>query len=201
MNNDVQNVLIFTVGAVIGSVVTWKLLKTKYEKIAQDEIDSVKATFSTVYKSKDEGDDVEKEPEPRVKFTTTEKPDIMEYAAKLQKEGYTNYSNTNPDEKKDDTNSVNSKPRVIPPEDHGEFLDYTTITLTYYADGVLTDDNDEPISDVEGLVGDALNHFGEYEDDSVYVQDDRLEIYYEILLDDREYYPEVAPTKPRPAGV
>ena len=42
MNNTFKNVLIFAAGAFIGSAVTWKLVKTKYEKIAQEEIDSVK---------------------------------------------------------------------------------------------------------------------------------------------------------------
>ena len=45
MKDTLNNVLIFAVGAAIGSAVTWKLLKTKYERIAQEEIDSVKEVF------------------------------------------------------------------------------------------------------------------------------------------------------------
>ena len=40
------NVLMFAVGAAIGSAVTWKVVKTKYEKIAQEEIESVKEAFA-----------------------------------------------------------------------------------------------------------------------------------------------------------
>ena len=41
MNHKVANVLAFVAGAVIGSAITWKFVKTKYERIAQEEIDSV----------------------------------------------------------------------------------------------------------------------------------------------------------------
>ena len=40
-----KNVLIFAAGAAIGSAVTWKLIKTKYEQIANEEIESVKEFF------------------------------------------------------------------------------------------------------------------------------------------------------------
>ena len=40
------NVLMFAVGAAIGSAVTWKVVKAKYEKIVQEEIDSIKEAFA-----------------------------------------------------------------------------------------------------------------------------------------------------------
>ena len=40
-----SKVFIFAVGAAIGSAVTWKLVKTKYEKIANEEIESVKEIY------------------------------------------------------------------------------------------------------------------------------------------------------------
>lgn len=79
-------------------------------------------------------------------------------------------------------------PYVISPDEFGQDESYETISLTYYADGVLADDDDEMVEDVENLVGfDSLNHFGEYEDDSVFVRNDRLKCDYEILLDHRKY--------------
>ena len=44
--NLLNNVLIFAAGVGIGSVVTWKIVKTKYDQIIQEEIDSVKEAFS-----------------------------------------------------------------------------------------------------------------------------------------------------------
>jgi len=41
-NTNIRNLAIFAVGALLGSAVTYKLLKTKYEQIAQEEIDDVR---------------------------------------------------------------------------------------------------------------------------------------------------------------
>lgn len=81
-------------------------------------------------------------------------------------------------------------PYIITPDEFGEKDGYDIISLTYYHnDGVLADDMDERIDDYEDIIGkDALDHFGDYEDDSVFVRNDRLKADYEILLDDREYF-------------
>lgn len=46
MSNKALFSLAFIIGTVTGSVVTWYLLKDKYEALAQEEIDSVKEVFS-----------------------------------------------------------------------------------------------------------------------------------------------------------
>ena len=55
--NKAFGIVIFAVGAVAGSAATWYFTKTKYEKIAQEEIDSVKEVFSNRNKSADEKKD------------------------------------------------------------------------------------------------------------------------------------------------
>jgi len=186
MNNKITGFMIFIFGAAIGSVVTWQYTKKKYEQIAQEEIDSVKETFS---KLKAKNKDAER---------AKDKPSIMEYAAKLRKQGYINYSNTdslseneedsNVFEEEVDENMINDKPYIISPDEFGEYYDYDTISLTYYADQVLVDEDDELVEDIEGTVGfESLNAFGMYEDDSVFVRNDRLKCDYEILLDQRKY--------------
>ena len=45
MSNKALFSLAFIIGTVTGSVVTWYLLKDKYEALAQEEIDSVKEVF------------------------------------------------------------------------------------------------------------------------------------------------------------
>lgn len=80
------------------------------------------------------------------------------------------------------------KPYVISPEEFGEFEDYERISLSYYADQILADEDDEKVEDVDNVVGlESLAHFGEFEDDSVFVRNDRLKCDYEILLDQRTY--------------
>ena len=79
---------------------------------------------------------------------------------------------------------MHNKPYVIEPEIFGEDPDYETISLTYYADGVLTDENNCIIDpgEIESLIGEeSLDHFGEYEDDSVFVRNEERKTDYEIL--------------------
>ena len=195
MNTNLKVGLAFVLGAATGALVANKYLKTKYEKIADEEIASVKAVYWTkanpeaaAYAKKDVEytEEVYKQHQQAAKSAAEqakEKPDIVKYAEKLHKEGYTNYSTT----AKPDTPDL-GEPYVIPPEDFGEFDDYEKISLIYWADQVLTDDNNEVVEDLEGSVGiDSLTAFGEYEDDSVFVRNSRLRCDYEILLDQRNF--------------
>lgn len=191
MNNKISSFMMFIFGATVGSVVTWQYIKKKYERIAQEEIDSVKETFSKLNSS-------EKNNNTRtIVERAKDKPSVVEYAAKLRKQGYTNYSDTDSlSEEEVDENMINDKPYVISPDEFGEFYDYEKISLTYYADQVLADDDDELVEDIEETVGfESLNAFGEYEDDSVFVRNDRLKCDYEILLDQRKYS-DVIKTRP-----
>ena len=45
MSKSMVNILIFAAGAAVGSLATWKFVETKYKRIAQEEIDSVKEVF------------------------------------------------------------------------------------------------------------------------------------------------------------
>ena len=79
---------------------------------------------------------------------------------------------------------------MISPDEFGELPEYDKVSLTYYSDKVLTDENMKPMStdDIERTVGsESLKHFGEYEDDSVFVRNDLLKVDYEILLDENRY--------------
>lgn len=175
MNKSALNkVVIFAAGAAIGSAVTWKLIKTRYERITNEAIESVKEVFGR-------GKHAESQP---VDDTDTEK-DKAELTDILQNQSYTNYTK----QEKGYAGTMDAKkPYVIAPEEFGEYDGYEIVSLTYYADGILTDEEDDAIEDIESIVGaDSLNHFGEYEDDSVFVRNDARKTDYEILLDTREY--------------
>lgn len=188
--SKVTNFVMFAMGAVIGSIVTWQYVKKKYEQIAQEEIDSVKAVF--MQKDPDIEVSVSEVPHQAEPRKVKEKPNISEYAAMLEKEGYVNYSGIG----KEEQISMESKPYVISPDEFGEIEEYEKISLTYYSDQVLADENDELVEDVEGAIGfESLTHFGEFEDDSVFVRNDRLKCDYEILSDQRTYS-DVIKTRP-----
>ena len=175
MNSTLSNIIIFVAGAAVGSLATWKYFKTKYEQIANDEI----AEMREYVKSKSQHtehitiDDAETE------------EDKNEYREILSKSGYTDYTDVNTfnENMEEEEMDVTKEPYVIMPDQFSEYADYDTISLTYYADGVLaSDDTDEIIDNVDEVVGeDSLNHFGEFEDDSVYVRNDENRTYAEVV--------------------
>ena len=178
MNNTIKGIFIFSIGAVIGSLASWKFFEAKYSKIAEEEIASIKEVYT--YKKPDQEEIKEDDKKPDVK-------DISEYKNIVKREGYSNHSKG--ETKEEDNTKMITHPYIIDPDEFGR--DYDTVSLTYYADGVLEDDFDGVIDDPEELVGDDyMNHFGEYEEDSVFVRNDEKQIDYEICRDNRTY-PEV----------
>lgn len=189
MKNTLSNVLIFAVGAAVGSAVTYYFVKTKYEQIAQDEIDSVKAEFTKhVYVGPQNSD----EAEPEKNDIPEEEPVdglTQEYAGVVKKLGYYNYSDVEPVNVKvdNDISEESTAARVITPEEFGE-EDYKIVELTYWADGVLTDKQNKRIQDVDGLIGKgSLKRFGEYEPDALHVRNDEKKIDFEIMRDLKRY--------------
>lgn len=207
MNSTLKGVLIFVLGAAAGSLATWKLIEKKYKDIAQEEIDSVKDTFSKMKKNEypdkledypdfeefDDSDDSydsdDEEPKSEQKIDRNNKPDIVEYAKILSETGYTNYADRQDKKEKKGVEPVEyERPYVISPDEFGEKDGYENVTLTYYADGVLTDYFDNVISNVDEVVGfDSLDHFGEYDEDAVFVRNEKMETDYEILRDLRDF--------------
>ena len=186
----VKNILIFSIGISIGVIATQQYFKRKYMQIAQDEIDSVKEVFSKRGISKEDTDD---------ETLTKEELDILnereriankqthEYVSTIQELGYKDIEDEPKEVKK------MNRPYVITPDEFGDREDegYDTVSLVYYSDGILTDDVDQLVEDVDDTIGlESLNHFGEYEDDSVFVRDERKKVDYEILKDNGVFYGE-----------
>ena len=187
-----KNLLFFVAGAAIGSVITWKLIEKKYKDLADEEIESVIETFKN-RKSKITKDEVKETVEKVINKWKEPKETVEDI---VTAEGYyTEEEETEEDDESNYTVDVDPgveviAPYVITPEQFGEYNEYGTKTLTYYADDVLTDEIDNPITseEMETMIGpDALDHFGEYEDDSVYIRDEMNEMDYEILKSEKMF--------------
>ncbi len=198
MKNKLFGVFLFVAGAAVGSVATWKFVKTKYERIAQEEINSVKETFSEVNGSAEDSaqedsnkdcsssrsrvfdighpplEDPDEDPQDHMKR-------LFEYESTVQRLKYGSVK-TNREEGDE---PVVCTPYVISPDMYGED-GYDTSALTYYADGILEDDYWNIIDNVEEVVGtDFKNHFGEYADETVFIRNEELKTDYEITRDKR----------------
>lgn len=191
MNKDLLvKGLIFLAGGAIGSVVTWKLVKTKCEQTIEDkneEIEFLRDRYSESKAGKKVGESIAEGITEGI-----EHPDdmtVQKIRDKVQELCYVNdqVMAKKETETEEDENHM-EKPYVIEPEETWE-QEYPMITLTYYEkDDVLVDDRNRIIDNVDELVGkDFASHFGEYEDDTVYVRNDGFKAYYEILRDYGRY--------------
>lgn len=200
-----KNALYFVAGAAVGALGAWYFAKKKYEKIAQDEIQSVTDAFSERLDklARNSMDDPSIRPTPEELEREATKPgdrNIIDYAAVLSKQGYTDYTKFSKDEEEpteteDSEISVDTAagPVIICPDDYGEIPEYEQLSWIYFADHVLTDDDYSIITNYEKWIGDgALQHFGEYEDDAIHVRNDKLKCYIEVVIDSRLYASVVA---------
>lgn len=200
--SKLSTAIAFLTGAALGGATVWYITKERYAQLAEEEINSVKEAYARRESKKEKADkamrryqgtdeEVQEGQTSVVTARVAEKGSITEYAERIKNGAPMDYSRTSVppkagQEKAPEPETPGEHPYVIPPEEFDE-LGYTTISLTCFADGVLADENGVVIDDVEEIVGDALNHFGEYEDDSVYVRNDAKRCDYEILRDEREY--------------
>lgn len=167
MNSNTKLFIIFVLGLTIVSLTTWNIAKKKYERISQEEINSVKEVFINKKKSHTESEKAEAKSQENLN---------EKYGKQVEKLGYTDYL---------------PPPYVISPNEFGENDNYDTVSLIYYANDILTDDHNDPVENADEVVGeDFKQRFGEYEDDSVYIRNDALRTDFEILKDNGEYYSE-----------
>ena len=179
------NVLMFAAGAAIGSAVTYKVVKTEYERLIDEEIESVKAAFAG-----NEQDVAQTKPEEVEGQTQINWEDLEDLDEEEEDEDVLNgYERAIKEyNKKGGAEEMAERPYVISPYDFGELDDYRQFELTYYADGTLEDEDYNIVDDVDDLIGQtSLYTFGEYEDDSVFVRNDRLRADFQILKDYRTY--------------
>lgn len=200
-----NKIVIFTLGAAVGSLLTWKLVEKKYKKLADEEIQSVIDKFNerkemekTIEKVEVSDKPVEK---PMVKvnkyeYSSTDKMPAGEYDRITKKLGYEL-------EVKEEDGVIVSEdeegsifiepgresvaPYVISPEEFGELEYYDSKSWTLYSDLIITDEEGSIVVDAENCIGDALEHFGEFEDDSVHVRNENLECDYEIIKVEATY--------------
>lgn len=189
MNDKLSSAIIFCGGVFIGGFLTWDFFKTKYKKIADEEIASVKETFEHREPRPDKNYKVEEALKVNDEYINVS-PGVAERITQIiDSNGYRNYSNTAIEtDKKGGTADMELKqPYVITPEQYEDNVDYTKVSLTWYNDEVLEDDWGN-ILDPDDVIGsEALKTFGQYEKDSVFVRDDDEQIDYEILLDTSSY--------------
>lgn len=186
-----KGLCIFVAGAVTGMFVSREIFRKHYAELADEEIESVRET----YKKKDETKkyDID-EPQEEPKENDHElKEEKIQYNHIIDENGYIHYDYSHVLPKKEETKS--KKPEVpqetgyiISVEEFGDIPEYDTMTLTYYADGIVTDDVDDIVEEHNILLGDDFEEvFRDFDASTVYVRNDWMKMDYEILRDDWFY--------------
>lgn len=179
MNN--KNVVSFMFGAIVGAVGAGSAVHLYFAKKEVERIRSVNEELSEIEKERKE---YQKKASEQVKETTEEEPDtskaesIQEYRDILKQQGYAR-------------NPLKEKYLyILSPGEFGSEEDYEPVTLTYYADDVLADEDGDVVVDRSRCVGNEfMNHFGDYEEepDTVYIRNHITRCDYEILRDTQRY--------------
>ena len=175
-----KGLFIFAAGLAVGAIAGACLVRNKALEDAKQEVEEVREYYRNKHDEvKEEGAEVE-----------VEVPKDVDVVKDIVKEnGYTNYN-------KPQTVNIpqyaivppNEYPYVIDPSEFGEEPGYDTMTLTYFADGVLVDDVDDVIDEADVVVGlENLKVFEEFGATAVYVRNDIYRTDYEILRDDWNY--------------
>lgn len=183
-----KNLFIFAAGAAIGSVVTWKVVEKYYKDLADEEIESVIETFKNREKENKKAVEEKVEDKETEKENKRKKKDKEKHAKLVNSLNYGEADISTVEDKlinKSVEDIVSTM--IISPEEFGEKDEYDTKSWMLWHDGVLTNEFDEIVEDPESIIGDALSHFGEYEDDSVYVRNNDTQTDIEILQSEKEF--------------
>ena len=173
---SVKGIFIFVIGVVTGTFAGAQIAKKKYEEIANEEIEEIRAYY------KEREKEVKEVEEPKAVEDPEEeeaKEEIKEYSNIIRRGNYV----ANDEEEQTNTQYA---PYAIDPSEFGKDGEYDTMTCTYFADGILVDDVDQEFEDWDLHVGkhhvDIFNEFPEAT--CVYVRNDLDGMDYEILKDD-----------------
>ena len=174
---SVKGIFIFALGIVAGTFAGAQIAKKKYEEIANEEIEEIRAYY------KEREKEVKEVEEPKAVEAPEEKTIEVEERKQYDniiKRG--NYMAVDEEEQ----NNVCDEAYPIDPSEFGNDGKNATETLTYFADGVLVNEVDEVIEDPDLVVGrHHIDIFNEFPDATcVYVRNDLDGTDYEILKDD-----------------
>ena len=194
-----KGLFIFAAGLAIGAVAGACVIKNKVLADAKEEIEEVREYYRS--KSVEATDEVAEEVKEVKEVVEEVKEVVQEIKNDSDKRTYINYNKLASTYKQEEPTRFDD-PFVIDPSEFGEDPEYDTMTLTYFADGVLVDDVDEVVEEPDIVVGlENLKIFEEFGASSIYVRNDIYKTDYEVIRDDWNYsdlkeYPIVREKKP-----
>ena len=178
-----KGLFIFAAGLAIGAVAGACVIKNKVLADAKEEIEEVREYYRS--KAVEATNEVVEEVKEVVEEVKEVKEVVQEIKNGSDKRTYVNYNKLASTYKPQEEPTRFDDPFIIDPSEFGEDPEYDTMTLTYFADGVLVDDVDEVIEEPDIVVGlENLKVFEEFGASSIYVRNDIYKTDYEVIRDD-----------------
>lgn len=184
----IKKVLIFATGVVVGSIITARLIKDKYEKIAESEISDMRDYYNEKRKKlSDLTKDTVSEKETSG-ITDEEKEEydrqLTNYNKMFESGEETKNVAEDDDEESDDDDGIT----LLHPQEFGTLDDYETAFLEYYTDGYVIDEFGDVVDDPERLLGkEALGSIGKYSEDVIHVRNESEMTDFEVLKIAHDY--------------
>lgn len=191
-----RDVVIFVSGVVVGGLASAKIVSKKYDNIINEEIDSVKKTFKQseidivkAYEDRLAKIDSEENQEPEEIVYTRE--EALDKASEIaSKQGYASLEIDDPEIDRPVKKYVDDsdRPYSIPPFEVGELSGYRVASCVSYANGVITEGDEDVIYDIDEVIGeDNFVYVGDYEPGMLYIRNDKYKTDYVIYECDDDF--------------
>ncbi len=211
-----KNFGLMTLGAAVGSAITYVLVKNKYERISREEIESMRNAFEMYHAndsleecSDEETDISEEAPEIKPEHPEVDFNVYKQLAGQYDRVNYNGYSEPKKEDEKSMDNNVNNhtiypidtaidnfKPipdpvysniSIVSGYNIDEF-DEEIITLYFTADGFLVDEEGEIQEPYQKYVGEEFrNYLREGGSDEIFVHNSTYSVIYDVLRSAKTY--------------
>lgn len=192
-----KQILYFSLGAASGALIAWYLTKRKYEAIIDEEIAEVKEAYKDDSGAYDYTNDKKTyranvrnldyiSNEPKIKPVPMNEDLLDENGVIDEVERELEVTNEFPGEK-------SRIPYVIGPDAYFNELSnvFDKETTTYYAgNDTLVTESEEVLMIPDTIGRESLDHFGEYEEGTLFVRNERLGMDFEVVYSEGSYEPD-----------
>ena len=184
---NAKTIIAFILGAAAGVASSMFYFKTKYEQKADAEIQEIR----DLYAKKSETEE-KKEDTPVTSHQVTKADDLHATARHVSE--YTKYAPKEDAQNEDPKDGIHvervdfapmknpnpPKPYLIDSSDYGQDDNFDPLCWEWYTDGVLANENDEIVDNIQEWIGDGLKVFAETEDNLFWVRNEKYGVDIEV---------------------
>lgn len=180
-------IVAFILGAAAGVASSMFYFKTKYEQKADAEIQEIRDLYAKKSETEAKKEDV-----PVTSHQVSKADDLHATARRVSE--YTKYTAKEDAQNEDPKDGIHveridfapmknpnpPKPYLIDSSDYGQDDNFDPLCWEWYTDGILANENDEIVDDIQEWIGDGLKVFAESEDNLFWVRNEKYGVDIEV---------------------